>query len=217
MTSYPGLRSNGQELCENSRHSKQSFRQSGCFFLATFPELSPLPALGQTLLRAGGQAMAGGGYVWTTVKKKKKKREQWRGRRRAREQQREWWGETLTEGAEAVHRSWTLGSSRLVFWENPGPHLHVSLLSQLLAGSGQSTRAEAMGEPVKRNFPLNKVLKVESLNSQHTRVSVVALGRGWPTPCPSGSLCRTFLVHTGATRRGQAKPQQRSDVCSWGD
>lgn len=73
MTSYPGLRSNGQELCENSRHSKQSFRQSGCFFLATFPELSPLPALGQTLLRAGGQAMAGGGYVWTTVKKKKKR------------------------------------------------------------------------------------------------------------------------------------------------
>lgn len=46
ITSYSGLRSNGQELCENSRPSKQSVRQSGCFFLATFPELSPLPALG---------------------------------------------------------------------------------------------------------------------------------------------------------------------------
>ena len=47
---------------------------------------------------------------------------------------RDWWGEILTEGAEAVQSSWASGTSSLVFWENSGAHLHVSLLSQLLAG-----------------------------------------------------------------------------------
>ena len=63
MASYSGLRSNGRELWVNARSSKQSFRQKGCLLLATFPELSPLPAFGQTLLRGGEQAMAGGGHV----------------------------------------------------------------------------------------------------------------------------------------------------------
>lgn len=82
--------------------------------------------------------------------KKKKKRERAMKREEKGKGATESGEETLTERQEAVHRSWTLGSSRLVSERTQDALL--SLLSQLLAGSGQSTRAEAMGEPVKREF-----------------------------------------------------------------
>ena len=145
-----------------------------------------------------------------------KKRE----RRKAREQQTDRWGEILTEGAEAVQSSQTSGISSLVFWE---PRSTPPCVPALTASSRSLGRAPERRPRVSQSTDL--FLWKMSLSWSRWRVNPRgSLWQHWEEGglphVPQGAFANATLMFRaliGAAGCGQAEPQWRQGVRSWGD